>query len=46
MENPVTIVTAFFDINREEKGDGRKIDDYLNWMKVTMQLNCNMFIIT
>jgi len=46
MENPVTIVTAFFDINREEKGDGRKIDDYLNWMKETMKLNCNMFIVT
>jgi len=46
MENPITIVTAFFDINREEKGDGRKLDEYLVWIKETMQLNCNMFIVT
>ena len=41
-----TMVTAFFDINRETKGDGRKLDDYLNWIKKTLQLNCNLFIVT
>lgn len=44
--NRVTIVTAFFDINREKKGDGRSLNEYLRWIKKTLQLNCNMFIIT
>ena len=44
--NNTTIVTAFFDINREENGDGRKIIDYLSWIKKTLQLNCNMYIVT
>lgn len=42
----VTIVTAFFDINREKNGDGRKLDEYLEWIKNTLQLNCNLFIVT
>jgi hypothetical protein len=46
MSNPVTIVTAFFDINRAEKGDGRTIDEYKQWIKHTLMLNCNLFIIT
>jgi hypothetical protein len=41
-----TLVTAFFDINREKKGDGRKLQDYLEWMKKTLQLNCNLYIAT
>lgn len=41
-----TLVTAFFDINREKNGDGRKIEEYLEWIKKTLQLNCNLFIIT
>ncbi len=41
-----TLVTAFFDINREKNGDGRKIEEYLKWIKKTLQLNCNLFIIT
>jgi hypothetical protein len=44
--NPVTIVTAFFDINRAERGDGRTIDEYKSWIKRTLQLNCNLFIVT
>ena len=40
------MVTAFFDINREKKGDGRSINEYLQWIKKTLQLNCNMFIVT
>jgi glycosyltransferase involved in cell wall biosynthesis len=42
----VTIVTAFFDINRELNGDGRKLDEYLSWIQKTLQLNCNMYIVT
>lgn len=42
----VTIVTAFFDINREKNGDGRKLNDYLEWIKTTLQFNCNLFIVT
>ena len=44
--NKTTLVTAFFDINREEKGDGRSINKYLEWIKKTLQINCNLFIIT
>lgn len=44
--NPATIVTCFFDINRAEKGDGRSIDEYLLWIKKTLQLNCNLFVVT
>ena len=42
----VTIVTAFFDINREKNGDGRKLNDYLEWIQKTLQLNCNLVIFT
>lgn len=41
-----TIVTAFFDIHRETKGDGRRLAEYLEWIKHTLQLNCNLYIIT
>ena len=41
-----TIVTAFFDINRENNGDGRKLDEYLEWIMLTLQLNCNLVIFT
>ena len=44
--NPVTLVTAFFDINRADRGDGRTIDEYKEWLKKTLQLNCNLFIVT
>lgn len=44
--NPVTIVTAFFDIKREENGDGRSIEQYKEWIKQTLRLNCNLFIVT
>jgi len=42
----VTIVTAFFDIQRQTKGDGRTIEEYLSWIQKTLQLNCNLFIVT
>lgn len=41
-----TIVSAFFDINRDKNGDGRSIEEYKEWIKLTLQLNCNLFIIT
>lgn len=41
-----TIVTAFFDIGRENNGDGRTIDEYLQWIKKTLQLNCKLYIVT
>jgi len=44
--NSVTIVTAFFDINREKNGDGRSIAEYLQWIHKTLQLNCNLFVVT
>jgi hypothetical protein len=44
--NAATIVTCFFDINRAEKGDGRTVDEYKKWIKTTLQVNCNLYIIT
>jgi len=46
MSNPVTIVTAFFDINRSQNGDGRTIDQYVEWIKQTLLLNCNLYVVT
>jgi len=46
MTNPVTIVTAFFDIGREHRGDGRSVEEYKAWLKRTLQLNCNLYIVT
>ena len=46
MENSATIVTCFFDINREGKGDGRSLNEYKQWMKETLKLNCNLYIVT
>lgn len=42
--NQVTLVTAFFDIQRETKGDGRSYKDYMSWMKETLKLNVPMVI--
>jgi hypothetical protein len=46
MSNPITLVTAFFDINRSQKGDGRTIEEYLQWLKKTLELNCNLYVFT
>lgn len=40
------IVTALFDINREKFGDGRKINEYLNWFRETLKLKSDMVIFT
>jgi len=42
----MTMVTAFFDIHRDTKGDGRTLDEYMQWIEKTLQLNCNLFIVT
>ena len=42
----MTIVTAFFDIHRDTKGDGRTAGEYMQWIEKTLQLNCNLFIVT
>lgn len=44
--NSITIVTAFFDIQRERNGDGRSVNEYMQWIKQTLQLNCNLFVVT
>jgi hypothetical protein len=44
--NPVTMVTCFFDINREENGDGRTIEHYKEWLQHTLRLNCNLYVVT
>lgn len=41
-----TMITALFDINREKKGDGRTVNEYLKWFRKTLKLNCNLFIVT
>ena len=46
MNPTATMVTAFFDIGREQRGDGRKIADYLDWIRQTLQLNCQLYIVT
>ena len=42
----MTMVTAFFDIHRDTKGDGRTVNEYMQWIEKTLQLNCNLFIVT
>ena len=40
------IITALFDINRQTKGDGRTIDEYLIWFGKTLQLKVDIVIYT
>lgn len=44
MKTAVTVVTGLYNINRETNGDGRKITDYIAWLKKTMLLNVPMVI--
>lgn len=44
MSNPITLVTALYDIDRENKGDGRKFEEYLNWFKETLKVTRPMVI--
>lgn len=43
MDN-ITFVTALYNIQREEKGDGRKWKDYLEWFKNTLKMPLKMVI--
>jgi len=40
------LVTALFDINRENLGDGRKLSDYESWLKRTLKIKSDMVIYT
>lgn len=40
----VEIVTALFDIDREKKGDGRTMAEYLSWFDETLSLKCDMTV--
>lgn len=44
MFEPITIVTALYDINRELDGDGRKFQEYLSWFKKTLKVTRPMVI--
>ena len=43
MRNDVTIVSALFNIEREQM-DGRDWDEYLKWFTITLQLKCPMTV--
>ena len=40
------LVTALYDINRETKGDGRSISEYLIWLEQTLKLKCDLTVFT
>ena len=42
----VMITTALFDIERQTKGDGRSVGEYLTWFEKTLKLKCDMTIYT
>lgn len=44
MKKDITAVIGIYDIDRERKGDGRRMSDYVSWLKKTMQLNIPMVI--
>lgn len=39
-----TLVTALYDINRENDGDGRKFSEYLSWFKETLKIPTSMVV--
>jgi hypothetical protein len=44
MSNSITIVTALYDIDRENMGDGRKFEQYLSWFKDTLKIQRPMVV--
>ena len=42
----VKIVTALFDISRHDRGDGRSINKYLEWIRETLKVQCDFVIFT
>lgn len=41
-----TVITALYDIGRDKNGDGRTVDQYLEWFAKTLKLNVPMVIYT
>lgn len=41
-----TVITALYDIGRDKNGDGRTVDQYLEWFTKTLKLNVPMVIYT
>ena len=44
MSDSITIVTALYDIDRENMGDGRKFEQYLSWFKDTLKIQRPMVV--
>jgi hypothetical protein len=44
MHSNITVITALYDINRENEGDGRRIDEYFEWLQKTLSLNTRFVI--
>ena len=42
----INLTTALFDIGREKHGDGRRMEEYLEWFSETLKLDCNFTIFT
>ncbi len=42
----ITFVTALYDIDRERSGDGRRFEDYLNWIDKTLSVDVNFIVFT
>ena len=42
----VMITTALFDIDREKSGDGRGMDQYLQWFRETLKVKCDLTVYT
>ena len=40
----ITLVTALYDINRSESGDGRSFDEYLSWFSETLKVKSPMVV--
>lgn len=40
----ITLVTALYDINRKNDGDGRSFDEYLSWFSKTLKITSPMVI--
>jgi hypothetical protein len=42
----VTLVTSLFNLSKLKRKDNRSWEDYLNWFKKTLSINCNFIIFT
>ena len=46
MSKSNVIITALFDIKRDTNGDGRRIEEYLEWFAKTLMLKCDFVVFT